>query len=84
MYQATPPDFPFEPLAPSVRFVRPFAGVQKTEIWTSPPDPTKPGYEPYLKQVMEKGVRTGSTRTAYETEVSANHRIKWRRILNTQ
>jgi hypothetical protein len=71
VYQATPPDYPFEPLTPSSRFARPFLGIQKTEIWTPPPDPTKPGYEQYVKQVMEKGVRTNSTRTAFETQVGA-------------
>jgi hypothetical protein len=69
VYEATPPDFPFEPLAPDARFIRPFAGIEKVEPWIPLPDVTKLGYEKVLQQVFVNGVRENSNRTALETEV---------------
>jgi hypothetical protein len=63
------PDLPFGPLAPNARFIRPFGGIDKVEPWIPPPDPRQEGYEEFLTKVKEMGMREGSTRTEFETEV---------------
>lgn len=72
VYQPTPPGNG-PPSAPNGRYIRPFGGVGKTEVWkVPPPDPTKPGYEAEVLRIYEKGAKTGSTRTAEETEVRSS------------
>lgn len=71
VYQATPPFFAFEPLTPDAGFIRPYAGIYTVDAWTPPYfTPTTPGYHTFLIQSKEKGVRSGSTRNATETETA--------------
>lgn len=68
VYQATPPaNGPG--VAPHAGWIKPFAGVASIDLWKAPPDPTKPGYDKYIKQILDKGGRAPSNRTAEESQI---------------
>ncbi|KAH6911886.1 phosphatidic acid phosphatase type 2/haloperoxidase [Coprinopsis sp. MPI-PUGE-AT-0042] len=50
-------------------WIKPFAGVAAIDLWRAPPDPTKPGYDKYIKQILDKGGKTSQNRTAEESQI---------------
>ncbi|RPA80853.1 acid phosphatase/Vanadium-dependent haloperoxidase [Ascobolus immersus RN42] len=68
VYQPTPPNNPI-PATQQAKFVRPFGGIRSLPVWKGPPDVRGREFETALKQIKEKGAKTGSTRTADETEI---------------
>jgi hypothetical protein len=68
VYQPTPPGNG-PPVTPHGGAIKPFAGVSSTDTWKAPPDPTKPGYDYYMKQIIAKGGKTSTNRTSEETEI---------------